>query len=203
VLVQKAGSANWSDAAAGMKLATGDGLHTGIDGYALIVFHEGSVMEIEADSEIVIEELSTSDTGSTTIRIKQLFGNAVNRVEQLTDSASKYEVDTPAGTAVVRGTNFITRVLKGLGLSCVITLCEDDDEDCEPVTDSSKGEHCVVFTANGVPVDVCQGMKACAWPGSPPAAPDYADPKDDPRNLDDNSGSSSSSNGSTPMAPVD
>jgi hypothetical protein len=201
VQVLKGGSDNWSDATSGMKLATGDGLQTGSDGYALIVFHEGSVMEIEADSEIAIEELSTSDTGSTSIRIKQLFGNAVNRVEQLADSASKYEVEMPAGTAAVRGTNFITKVYKNLGFSCTTTLCEEGDEDCKPVTHSSRGEHCVAFTAKGVSVEVCQGMKSCAWPGSPPTQPDYSDPKDDPTNLYDNSGSASSSNGS-PMGPL-
>jgi hypothetical protein len=145
----------------------------------LIVFFDGSVMEVEADSEISVEELSTaSGTGSTTVRIFQAVGNTINRVEQLIDSSSKYEVETPAGSAVVRGTIFNSKVYP-YGLSCINTQDEDD-----------KGTHCVYFTGSGKTVEVCQRMKSCCWPGSPPSNPFFADPNDDSANWGEGGGSS-------------
>lgn len=111
VLVQKSGSTAWAEATAGMKLEVGDRLKTGNDGSALILFFEGSVMEVQADTEVQISELAiAAGTGSTTISLSQAVGNTVNRVQKLVDSASKYEVETPAGSAVVRGTIFNVNV---------------------------------------------------------------------------------------------
>ena len=151
VLVQKLGSETWIEAATGMKLEVGDRLKTGSDGYTLILFFDGSVMEVDADSEIIIEELSiAADTGSTTIRLRQMIGTTVNRVEQLIDPASQYEVETPAGSAVVRGTIFEVRVL-GNGFTMVKSIEGD-----------------MWFTAGGVTVLVSEGMHYGAWPGGIP-----------------------------------
>ncbi|MBM3157310.1 MAG: FecR domain-containing protein, partial [Chloroflexi bacterium] len=106
VQVQKKGSTAWTNATNGMKLAVGDTLKTGNNGSAEIRFFEGSVMEVKANSQVVIEDLSLAATGSTSVGLKQLIGNTVNRVGQLVDSASGYEVETPAAVAVVRGTAF-------------------------------------------------------------------------------------------------
>ena len=171
VTVLRQGVDTWFNATSGMKLGTGDSLKTGSDGYVLIVFFDGSVMEVEADSEISVEELSVaSGTGSTTVSIFQLVGNTVNRVEQLIDSSSKYEVETPAGSAVVRGTIFNLGV-SPYGLSCINTLDEDD-----------VASHCAYFTGTGKTVDVCEKKKSCCWPGSPPSDPFYTDTNEDPTN---------------------
>ena len=186
VTVLRQGVDTWFNATSGMKLGTGDSLKTGSDGYVLIVFFDGSVMEVEADSEISVEELSTaSGTGSTTVHIFQMVGNTVNRVEQLIDSSSKYEVETPAGSAVVRGTIFNSGV-SPYGLTCINTLDEDD-----------VASHCAYFTGSGKTVDVCEKKKSCCWPGSPPSDPFYTDPNDDSTNWGGDGGSSSCSG--TPM----
>ena len=106
VRVLKNGSTNPVNATNGMELAVGDTITTGNNGSANLTFFDGSVMEIKANSEILVNELSTASTGSTSVGLKELVGSTVNRVAKLVDSSSKYEVDTPAAAAVVRGTVF-------------------------------------------------------------------------------------------------
>ena len=105
VLVSQESSAGWTEASEGMELEVGDCVKTGPDGQALMLFFEGSVMEMKEDTQICLEELNlVEDTGSTFIKLWQQVGRTINRVEQLTDPASRYEVETPAGSSVVRGT---------------------------------------------------------------------------------------------------
>ncbi len=155
VLVQKSGSEpdNLIPASAGMKLEPGDRIKTGEGSSTLIIFFDGSVMEIGANSDITIEELDSGQgTGSTTIRLKQIVGNTVNRVQQLVDSSSKYEVETPAGVAVVRGTTF-NLLVEQSGYTALST-----------------DEGFVWFTAGGVTVLVGPGMQTSASPGGTPSA---------------------------------
>jgi hypothetical protein len=153
VQVQKKGSTAWINATNGMKLAVGDTLKTGSNGSAELRFFEGSVMEVKANSQVVIEDLSLTASGSTSVGLKQFLGNTVNRVGQLVDSASKYEVDTPAAAAVVRGTSFNLAV-KQDGFTTIQTI-----------------QGSVLFTAAGVTVTVNQGQQSTASVGGPPSTP--------------------------------
>jgi hypothetical protein len=173
VQVKQQGAGAWIAVTNGLKIGTGDSLKTGSDGYVLITFFDGSVMEVEADSEISIEKLSKASGGSTTVRISQALGNTLNRVENLIDSSSTYEVDTLAGSAVVRGTTFRNEVERedGITHTCVSTLKEDDEE-----------THSVDFTNNGKTVEIPEGKTSCAWEGGVPGNPFYTDPDDSPAN---------------------
>lgn len=154
VLVQKQGSTTWIQAVSGMKLYEGDRLKTGGNSTTEIAFFEGSVVEVAADSEVLLDELAVAPhTGSTSIHLKQLVGHTVNRVQKLVDSASEYEVETPAGSAVVRGTAFKSYVR--------------DDGYTEIYCD----EGTVWFTAGGVTVVLSAGQQSSAMPGSPPSTP--------------------------------
>jgi outer membrane lipoprotein-sorting protein len=153
VQVKKKDSTAWISATNGMKLAVGDTMKTGSDSSAELRFFEGSVMEVEANSEIEIQDLTLAATGSTSVGLKQLLGNTVNRVEQLVDSASKYEVETPAATAVVRGTAFNLEVEQN-GFTSIQTT-----------------EGSVSFTAAGVTVTVNQGQQSTAAVGGTPSTP--------------------------------
>lgn len=153
VQVQKKDTTTWTNATNGMKLAAGDTLKTGSNGSAELRFFEGSVMEVEANSEIVIEDLSLTATGSTSVGLKQLLGNTVNRVGQLVDSASSYEVETPAAVAVVRGTAFNMEV----------------EQDGSTTVQTTQGS--VSFTAAGVTVTVNQGQQSTATVGGEPSTP--------------------------------
>ncbi len=154
VLIQAAGTGSWVEAIEGMMLAENDTVKTGADGQVMLLFFDGSTMEIEADSEVVVNELSVADdTGSTTVRLGHVVGRTVNRVENLADPASRYEVETPAGVAVVRGTLFNS----------------DVEEDGNTTIGCQDGG--VWFTAGGKEVLVEKGKQSKASPGGTPSDP--------------------------------
>ena len=104
VLVLKAGSTNWTDASSGMTLESGDRIKTGAGSNAIITFFEGSTIELAADTEISVSELGIAGpTDSNIIKLWQQVGKTTSRVEKLVDPASRYEIETPDGAAVVRG----------------------------------------------------------------------------------------------------
>ena len=167
VQVLRQGASAWIAATSGMKIGTGDGLKTGSNGYVLITFFDGSVMEVESDSEISVEELSNASGGATTVRINQMLGNTLNRVENIVDSSSTYEVETPVGSAVVRGTFFGMLVDRYGELFHACTSCFNQGDN---------KEHSVDFGPVKVPVD----MTSCWWEGSAPGAPFFTNSANDP-----------------------
>jgi hypothetical protein len=168
VTVMRQGTSAWIAATSGMKLGTGDSLKTGGNSSVLITFFDGSVMEVRSDSEISVEELSKASGGATTVRINQVIGNTVNRVKNLVDSSSAYEVETPAGSAVVRGTIEDIQVDPS-GRTCTGVVDEGD-----------AAKHSADFTGNGVTVKIGEGMTCCCEAGGIPGAPFYTNPSDDP-----------------------
>ena len=153
VQVLKNGSTNPVNTTKGMELGVGDTITTGDNGSASLTFFDGSVMEIKANSEILINELSTSSTGSTTVSLNEVVGSTINRIGKLVDSASKYEVETPAAVAVVRGTVFDLLVQQ----NGTTTVKAEQDS--------------VSFTASGVTVTVNQGFQSSALVGGKPSTP--------------------------------
>jgi hypothetical protein len=104
VFVMKAGTDDWIKGEVGMSLEVGDSIKTGDDSGAEITFFDGSTIELKPGTEIEIASLDIStDTGSTTISLKQTIGSTVSRVTKILDPASSYEVETPSGVAAVRG----------------------------------------------------------------------------------------------------
>jgi len=153
VQVVRSGSTESVKATNGMELAVGDTITTGSDGSAKLTFFDGSVMEIKASSEILINELSTASTGSTSVSLMEQVGSTINRVAKLVDSASKYEVETLAAVAVVRGTTF-DLVVQQTGFT---TLKSEEGS--------------VSFTAAGVTVTVNKGFQSSAAVGGTPSTP--------------------------------
>lgn len=153
VQVLKNGSTNPVNATNGMELAVGDTITTGNNGSAKLTFFDGSVMEIKANSKIVVNELSTASTGSTAVSLNEVVGSTINRIGKLVDSASKYEVDTPAAVAVVRGTVFDLLVQQN------------------GTTNVKAEQDSVSFTASGVTVTVNQGFQSTALVGGTPSTP--------------------------------
>ena len=171
VQVLRSGASAWIAATSGMRIGTGDGLKTGSNGYVLITFFDGSVMEVEANSEISVEELSKTSGGSTTVRINQVLGNTINHVENLVDSSSNYEVETRAGSAVVRGTLYNIKVDRygNVTHTCISTVNQADIK-----------QHSVAFSNGGKTVNVSEDMTSCCFEGGIPSDPFYTDPKNDP-----------------------
>lgn len=150
VSVMKAGMDTWIEAQVEMSLEVGDTIKTGNSSSAEITFFDGSIIELQAGTEIEVASLDISDTGSTTIRIKQAIGNTISRVKQLVDSASSYEVETPACVAAVRGSVMTVNVI---------------DDDTTWVT-NQEGDIWVI--ANGVELQIPEGRKCIIISGQPP-----------------------------------
>jgi hypothetical protein len=111
VLVMKAGTGNWTEAQVGMSLKLGDIVTSGNSSGAEITFFDGSTIELQAGTQVEIASLNMSSTNSTTIGLKQVLGTTISRVTKLVDSASSYEIETPACVAAVRGSVMIVNVI--------------------------------------------------------------------------------------------
>jgi hypothetical protein len=146
----KAGTDIWIGAQVGMFLGPGDRIKCGNSSSAEITFFEGSTIELQADTEIQIVILNISDTGSTTIRLKQPIGNTISRVTKLVDPASRYEVETSDGAAAVRGS--VMQVYVSEDGTTWITNLEGD----------------IWAVAQGVELQIPQGQHCIIRPGQPP-----------------------------------
>ena len=146
----KAGTDSWIAAQVGMSLEAGDIVKSGDSSSAEITFFDGSTIELQAGTEIEVVSLNISDTGSTTIKLKQVIGNTISRVNKLVDSASSYEVETPACVAAVRGSVMLVNVIAD-GTTWVT---------------NKRGDIWVIV--NGVELQIPQGRKCIVISGQPP-----------------------------------
>jgi len=150
VFIMKAGTDSWIEAQVGMSLESGDTVKSDDSSSAEITFFDGSTIELQAGTQIEVVSLGISDTGSTTIKLKQAIGNTISRVTKLVDSASSYEVETPACVAAVRGSSMLVQVIVD-GTTWVTNL---------------EGE--IWVTANGVELQIPEGRKCIIISGQPP-----------------------------------
>ena len=119
VFVMEAGTETWGEGQGGMELEEGDAIKTGEDSSAKITFFDGSTVELQPDTEVEITALDLScDTGVTTITLAQIIGATINRVINIVDPASSYEVEASSGAAGVRG-SILVFVVTGNGTAWV------------------------------------------------------------------------------------
>jgi hypothetical protein len=148
---------SWTGAHVGMSLDTGDGIKTGDNSTAQITFLDGSTIDLQANTEIDIVSLEiSSETGSKTITLDQIIGDTISRVTHLVDPESSYEIDTPSGTAGVRGSSMRVRVIK------------DDPQYQDGTALVTNLEGTVYTVAHGKEVDVPMGQTCILIPGEWP-----------------------------------
>jgi hypothetical protein len=94
----------------GEMLQQGDVIRTGEGAHAVLTFFDGSVIELEPDSEIRVETLQATSAGDLLMTMQQTIGRSWHVVSRTLTPNSKYEVRTPAATATVRGTAFLVSV---------------------------------------------------------------------------------------------
>jgi hypothetical protein len=162
VFVQRAGSDSWEKVEVQTRISEGDCINTSSDGCADIVFSEGNYTQIEPETEICLEKLFSDRNGSVSVKFTQGLGRTVNRVEKLIDPASRFEVETSAAAAVVRGTVFNTEVDQN-GKTTVSVL-----------------DGVVYVIGQGQEVQVDAGWQTVINPGEPPSPPTRI-----PSNLDE------------------
>lgn len=94
----------------GDMLQEGDVIRTGEGAHAVLTFFDGSVIELEPDSEIRVETLQATSAGDLLMTMQQTIGRSWHVVSRTLTPNSRYEVRTPAATAAVRGTAFLVTV---------------------------------------------------------------------------------------------
>ena len=107
-VLMRTAAGDFTTAIDGAVLYVGSVLRTGADTRALITLFEGSTVELDPASEIVIEDALAGFT------IAQALGRGFRVVMHLTTADSRYDPSTPAATASVRGIEFEIAVASGL-----------------------------------------------------------------------------------------
>jgi ethanolamine utilization protein EutQ (cupin superfamily) len=82
----------------------GDTVSTDEAGRAQLDYPDGSLTRIGPSTRFTVVELPDGDTATTVTELD--VGETWHRVEELTGDDASYEVETPVGTAAVRGTAF-------------------------------------------------------------------------------------------------
>ena len=90
--------AEFTSARAGDVLRAGDTIRTGTGSAAEITYFEGSSVRLEANAELVVTSLRTSDGGAV-----HTLGRAWHAVTELLTGNTRYETRGPSSTASVRG----------------------------------------------------------------------------------------------------
>jgi hypothetical protein len=149
ILILKTGEKEWIRGEAGMTLSAGSKVKTQTNGHATLTFFEGSVIELEGETEINLAELGMSGT-TTTIKLKQTVGETLSRVKKLADPASRYEIETPAAVMSVRGTTTFVGVAR-IGTTFIGNI-----------------DGTLVVIAQGIETPVSSGNHVTVNPGEPP-----------------------------------
>jgi ribose/xylose/arabinose/galactoside ABC-type transport system permease subunit len=93
----------------------GDTVTTGRGSRAFLRFADGSMMRLYPNSELYIQDLQTSPTGSTVTELRVMFGAFFAKIHKLVTRDSTFTVTTPVLTLGVRGTAFQLAVGQGQG----------------------------------------------------------------------------------------
>jgi hypothetical protein len=156
------GASGFASATDGAVLYVGSTVRTSSDARAVITLFEGSTIELEPASDIMIEE-ATTRSSSTIVQLVQSVGRSWHVVTHLTTADSRYEVRTPAATASVRGTAFEVAVDDGLtGPSTTVTTTEG-----RVATADAAGSSEVLVTADQITT-----VRANTAPEPPRSAPE-------------------------------
>lgn len=98
------GTAAFQAAIDGDVLASGDKVRADDNGRGFLTFFDGSTVEVEPSTQLAVAETTRGADGSVVIRLEQTLGRTWINVQKFTNPNSRFEVKTPAATAVVRGT---------------------------------------------------------------------------------------------------
>jgi len=90
------------------QLTAGQRVRTGDLSSAVVAYFDGSQAILGANSELVLDELNAQlpENGFRTVVMTQVVGESEHHVAFRNDGGSRYELQTPAGNGVARGTIF-------------------------------------------------------------------------------------------------
>ncbi len=147
------GTAAFARVPDGQVLNAGDRVRTAEQSHAVVTFLDASTIELEPGTIVTVVQTTATQSGTITIELQQSIGRTWSSVQRLLRADSKFELRTPAATAVVRGTGFVTDVLIS-GATTVTTV------------DGS-----VEVSAQTQTVVVPAGSLTTVQPGAPPSPP--------------------------------
>ena len=91
----------------GQLVQVGDELRTGQNGFASVEFASGSVINVQPDSHVLIVDIECAEQAETcVIELFSEKGDVQSRVESRAGQATQFRINTPSGSAAVRGTRF-------------------------------------------------------------------------------------------------
>ena len=82
-----AGASDWQAVPSRQTVSVGDRVRTGTGASARLIYFEGSVTELSADTALRVDRLERSPDGNIVTRLFQNAGTTLNRVIRLTDPA--------------------------------------------------------------------------------------------------------------------
>jgi hypothetical protein len=101
------GEGDWRPLGDTVNVKTGDALRTGDDSSVVLSWVDGTRMKLDPNSSMVIQKSSFNGLDRKQESLFRLdFGRVWVRVMQLLTRGSKFEIETPAATAGIRGTIF-------------------------------------------------------------------------------------------------
>ena len=103
----KSSSESWKLAENGMYLYSSDSVKTSDNSSASIILFETSIIRLDSNTQVTIEELIREE--ETSVTIQQDSGRTWNTVYKIS-GIDNYEVQTPTTVASVRGTAFVVIV---------------------------------------------------------------------------------------------
>lgn len=140
----------------GQTLQAGDTVRSGPDGRAEIEYFDGSLTRLDLDTTFTLRELASlqDEPDSKVIEAEQAEGRTFERVTAITDSQSRFDVETPTATVSVRGTSYLLTVHAGGGTE--LWVLPDD----EPGTSSV-----ILILEDGTEIVVSEGQGVLVNPG--------------------------------------
>ncbi len=150
---------DWAAAEAGIVLEAGASIKTETGANAVITFFDGSTIQLNGDTAVTLDTLMPKTSASPKIiKLKQEVGETASRVVKMVDSKSKYEIETTAAVAAVRGSEMVVQVAQDGG------------------TKVYNVEGTIAVTAQGKEVAIPAGSASSVTPGAAPGAPEPAAP---------------------------
>ena len=151
VQIKKAGSTEWLKAESKASLSENDVVKTSANSTASIIFFDGSIIDLEPETQLEIKELTKGKAKS--IKLRQDIGETLSKVKKLADPASRYEIETPASVAGVRGSTMFVKV------------------EFDGTTTVANIQGAVSVIAQGAEVAIPEGKHSTVIPGATPSPP--------------------------------
>ncbi|MEX0827119.1 MAG: FecR family protein [Acidimicrobiia bacterium] len=122
VEVDADGAGTFSAGTEGQTLTEGATVRTGLAGRASVEWPDGSVtrLDFETSLRIVGLERGGGVLPSTVVEAEQQAGNTYSRVVDITETGSRFEIETPTASAAVQGTTYAVLVAPDGSTSIVV-----------------------------------------------------------------------------------